>query len=166
MTKSELIRLTGSGLAADYALEAVLGQVTEDFVQSAITAELDRLNAEIKDLEAEGYVFTIGGSYEVDWSKLQRPHDQHPTDEDVAAYVNSRDSCWQADMLVYRHKELASARARMTPSKESRQMYHVEWDDHEGNRHETDFETLEDAEAEADALRTKYDYVGIRSERR
>lgn len=43
-------------------------------------------------------------------------------------------------------------------------MYIVEWDDHEGNRQERCFKTLEDAELEAAGLRELYDYVNIRKE--
>lgn len=40
-------------------------------------------------------------------------------------------------------------------------MYIVEWDDHEGNRHELAFGNLSDAHREAEYLRTKFNYVKI-----
>ena len=40
-------------------------------------------------------------------------------------------------------------------------MYRVEWDDYEGYRHEAAFNSLEDAQLEAEALARKYDYVKI-----
>lgn len=40
-------------------------------------------------------------------------------------------------------------------------MYRVEWDDHEGNRHELSFDSLEGADLEVEALMNEYDYVAI-----
>lgn len=40
-------------------------------------------------------------------------------------------------------------------------MYLVEWDDHEGNRHEMTFDSLEDARIEATYLEKEFDYVKI-----
>lgn len=40
-------------------------------------------------------------------------------------------------------------------------MYLIEWDDHEGNRHELKVDRLDDAEAEAAALRESFDYVNL-----
>ena len=40
----------------------------------------------------------------------------------------------------------------------------VEWNDHEGNQRQREFDTLEDAQAEAAYLETKYDYVAIIAE--
>lgn len=40
-------------------------------------------------------------------------------------------------------------------------MFIVEWNDHEGNQRQRTFETLEDAQAEAAYLETKYDFVAI-----
>mgnify|MGYP006943504799 CR=1 FL=1 len=45
-------------------------------------------------------------------------------------------------------------------------MYIVEWCDHTGqlNQRQREFDTLEDAQAEAAYLETKYDYVAIIAE--
>jgi len=43
-------------------------------------------------------------------------------------------------------------------------MFIVEWNDHEGNQRQREFDTLEDAQAEAAYLETKYDYVAIIAE--
>ena len=43
-------------------------------------------------------------------------------------------------------------------------MFIVEWNDHEGNQQQRTFETLEDAQAEAAYLETKFDYVAIIAE--
>lgn len=43
-------------------------------------------------------------------------------------------------------------------------MYIVEWCDHEGNLNQRTFDTLEDAQAEAAYLETKFDYVAIIAE--
>lgn len=40
-------------------------------------------------------------------------------------------------------------------------MFIVEWDDHEGNRHEMAFDSREDAELEAAELEKDFDYVAI-----
>jgi hypothetical protein len=40
----------------------------------------------------------------------------------------------------------------------------VEWNDFEGNQHQREFDTLEDAQLEAAYLETKYDYVAIIAE--
>lgn len=42
-------------------------------------------------------------------------------------------------------------------------MYIVEWDDHEGNRQERAFDSLEDAQLEASSLRKLFDYVVVKS---
>lgn len=41
-------------------------------------------------------------------------------------------------------------------------MYIVEWNDHEGNQHQIEFEKPEDAELEAESLREKYDGVDVK----
>ena len=43
-------------------------------------------------------------------------------------------------------------------------MFIVEWNDHEGNQRQREFDTLEDAQAEAAYLETKFDYVAIIAE--
>lgn len=43
-------------------------------------------------------------------------------------------------------------------------MFIVEWNDHEGNQRQREFDTLEDAQLEAAYLETKYDYVAIIAE--
>lgn len=40
-------------------------------------------------------------------------------------------------------------------------MYIVEWNDHEGNRHERMFTSQEEAQLEADSLREKFDHVAV-----
>ncbi len=40
----------------------------------------------------------------------------------------------------------------------------VEWDDHEGNRHEMTFDNQEDAQLEAARLKERFDYVAIIAE--
>jgi len=40
-------------------------------------------------------------------------------------------------------------------------LFKVLWDDHEGNRHEDMFDTLQDAKCEAGRLSEEYDYVEI-----
>lgn len=166
MTKSKLIQMVGGPATADSVLEAVLEQVTEDFVLAAVMAKLDRVNAEVKVMEAEGYIECFDGSYEVNWSKLKRPRGRDRTEATEAAYRRAYYKCVDANTLLLKKGNTEHVIKRMTPSRETQQIYRVEWDDLEGNRHGMDFETLEDAEAEADALRGKYDYVGIRSERR
>ena len=41
-------------------------------------------------------------------------------------------------------------------------VYTVEWNDFEGNQHQREFDTLEDAQLEAAYLEEKFDYVEIR----
>ncbi len=43
-------------------------------------------------------------------------------------------------------------------------MYIVEWNDHEGNRHEMTFDNRADAELEAASLEEEFDYVAIIAE--
>ncbi len=43
-------------------------------------------------------------------------------------------------------------------------MYIVEWNDHEGNQRQREFDTLEDAELEAASLEEEFDYVAIIAE--
>ena len=43
-------------------------------------------------------------------------------------------------------------------------MFIVERNDFEGNQHQREFDTLEDAQLEAAYLETKYDYVAIIAE--
>lgn len=43
-------------------------------------------------------------------------------------------------------------------------MYIVEWNDHEGNRHEKAFDNQEDARREAAYLETIYDHVAVIAE--
>lgn len=43
-------------------------------------------------------------------------------------------------------------------------MFIVEWNDHEGNQHQREFDTKEDAQLEAASLEEKYDYVAIIAE--
>lgn len=43
-------------------------------------------------------------------------------------------------------------------------MYIVEWNDFEGNQHQREFDTLEDARLEAASLEEKYDFVAIIAE--
>lgn len=40
-------------------------------------------------------------------------------------------------------------------------MFVVEWDDHEGNRREMAFDSLEDAELEAAKLKECFDFVAV-----
>lgn len=43
-------------------------------------------------------------------------------------------------------------------------MYIVQWDDHTGQRQQLAFDTLEDAQLEAQALEKKFDFVQIEKE--
>lgn len=43
-------------------------------------------------------------------------------------------------------------------------MYIVEWNDHEGNQHQREFDNQDDAKLEAAYLEEKYDYVAIIAE--
>lgn len=43
-------------------------------------------------------------------------------------------------------------------------MYIVEWNDHEGNQHQQEFDTLDDALLEAASLEEQFDYVAIIAE--
>lgn len=43
-------------------------------------------------------------------------------------------------------------------------MFIVEWNDHEGNQHQWEFENLEDAQLEAAYLEEQFDYVAIIAE--
>lgn len=43
-------------------------------------------------------------------------------------------------------------------------MYIVEWDNHEGNRHQLEFNDMDDAQLEAASLKERYDFVQVREE--
>lgn len=43
-------------------------------------------------------------------------------------------------------------------------MFIVEWNDFEGNQHQREFDTKEDAELEAESLEEQFDYVAIIAE--
>lgn len=45
-------------------------------------------------------------------------------------------------------------------------MYIVEWNDHEGNQCIKGFDRLEDAQQDAAYLKTRYDYVEIKENRK
>lgn len=51
-----------------------------------------------------------------------------------------------------------------TVSREVHPVCIVEWDDHEGSRHQRVFEDLESAQLEADSLRRQFDFVQVRGE--
>ena len=62
-------------------------------------------------------------------------------------------------MLVSRETSTSKENEKEPPT-----MFIVEWNDFEGNQHQREFDTLEDAQLEAAYLETKYDYVAIIAE--
>lgn len=108
MEKSELIQMTGSEEQANYAMKILLKQVKPEFVHSVIKAELAEIEAEIKALEAEGYVVMVNGSYSANWGKAMALDGWNLSPEQEAAFDAAWNKCSKVEALLYRRNRTIS----------------------------------------------------------
>lgn len=108
MTMNELIQMTGSEEQANYALQILLGSVKPAMIRSAVRAELDRIQAEIDAMKAEGVIYSCNGYEHVSWNYADKLNGWDLTEEQQAAYDAARKKCAEADALLYRRNRTVS----------------------------------------------------------
>lgn len=108
MTREEMIDLCGNKEQADFAEQIVLKNVTRNFVQMCINAELGELNNEIALYVADGIIYKSNGSYQVNWSASDKVYGDEPgaawkaTEEQKAEAEQIEKKCADAAELLYR----------------------------------------------------------------
>ena len=114
MTKQELTKMTGSEEQAAYAMEILLKNCKQGFLEMAIRAELNEIDKEIKALEEEGILSNYNSTWHVNWAAPHRVFGDEPgaawhatkEQQDKADAIEKR--CCEANALLYRRNRTVS----------------------------------------------------------
>ena len=86
MTKQELIKMVGSEVQADYALEIILKNLKPSFIRTVVQTELNEVDREINTMEMAGYIVTANGQKRVNWGKAMKLVGWNLSEEQQAEY--------------------------------------------------------------------------------
>jgi hypothetical protein len=111
MTRKELTAMTGSVEQTDYAIEILLKHIRPDFIRSVVKAEAAEIEAELKELEAQGWVWWANGYRNARWSKAEELNGWDLTPEQQAAYDEAYRKCSRVEALLYRLNRVTSLTA-------------------------------------------------------
>lgn len=111
MTRNELTAMTGSTEQTDFAIELLLKHIQPDFIRSVVKAEAAEIEAELKELEAQGYALQRNGGWHANWGKAEELNGWNLTPEQEAAYDAASDACGTVEALTYRLNRVTSLTA-------------------------------------------------------
>lgn len=108
MTKQELIKMVGSEVQADYALEIILKNLKPSFIRTVVQTELNEVDREINTMEMAGYIVTANGQKRVNWGKAMKLVGWNLSEEQQAEYEEVYKKCANCDSLLYKRNRLIS----------------------------------------------------------
>lgn len=111
MTRKELTAMTGTVEQTDFAIELLLKHVQPDFIRSVVKAEAAEIEAELKELETQGWARRIRGSWSADWAKAEKLNGWNLTEEQEAAYDAAWMACSRVEGLTYQLNRVTSLTA-------------------------------------------------------
>lgn len=111
MTRNELTAMTGNEEQTTFAIELLLKHIQPDFIRSVVRAEAAEIEAELKELEAQGWAVRICGSWRANWGKAEKLNGWNLTPEQEAAYDAASDACGTVEALTYRLNRVTSLTA-------------------------------------------------------
>ena len=106
MTKNELNAMTGREELTDLAIELLLKQVKPDFIRSAVRAEAAEIEAELKELETQGWAVNRNNVWRANWSKAEELNGWNLTVEQEAAYDAAWTKCSDVEALSFRQRRV------------------------------------------------------------
>lgn len=111
MTRKELTAMTGTTEQTDFAIELLLKHIQPDFIRSVVKAEAAEIEAELKELEAQGWAIQIRGSWRADWGKAEKLNGYNLTPEQEMEYDAAWFKCSDVENLAYRLNRVTSLTA-------------------------------------------------------
>lgn len=106
MTKLKLFERFRNDSDVNYATEILLKHAEWGLVESCIKAELNLVNEKIKELEEQGYIYYLNGTYHTAWSKAENLNGWNLTEEQENAYLEAKEKCYEAESLIYNRNRL------------------------------------------------------------
>ena len=111
MTRKELTAMTGTVEQTDFAIELLLKHIQPGFIRSVVKAEAAEIEAELKELEAQGWAIQIRGSWAANWGKAEKLNGWNLSPEQGAAYDAAWEACSRVEALAYRLNRVTSLTA-------------------------------------------------------
>lgn len=111
MTRKELTAMTGTVEQTDFAIELLLKHIKPDFICSVVKAEAAEIEAELKELEAQGWARRIRGSWSAEWAKAAKLNGYNLTEEQEDAYNAAWFKCSDVEKLAYQLNRVVSLTA-------------------------------------------------------
>ncbi|MGN0999734.1 MAG: hypothetical protein ACI4PO_09300 [Faecousia sp.] len=112
MTINEMTERFGSEENADYVTGILIKNVKPDFIRLALRAEVAEIEAELKTMEQDGWIYSCNGTRHVNWAKADKLNGWNLPPEQEAAYDEARKKCNDASALLYRLNRTTSMLAR------------------------------------------------------
>ena len=111
MTRKELTAMTGTVEQTDFAIELLLKHIQPDFIRSVVKAEAAEIEAELKELGAQGWAVQTRGSWRADWNAADKLNGWNLTEEQEAAHTAAWEACSRVEALAYRLNRVTSLTA-------------------------------------------------------